>query len=111
MALQPLWTLGSFQSPDLFTIGTASLTSYQLVAKPLPKHRTAQTHNKHIYTPNIHVLSGIRTHDHGLRASENSLCLRLLGYLDRPNISFASGKLYFVEIIGISPYLVGSSST
>jgi hypothetical protein len=37
--------------------------SAQLVARPLPKHRTAQTQNKHIYTPNIHALNGIRTQD------------------------------------------------
>jgi hypothetical protein len=45
--------------------------------KPLPKHRTAQTQTKLMYTPNIHALSGIRTHDHGVRASEDSLYLRL----------------------------------
>jgi hypothetical protein len=35
---------------------------------------------QHKHTPNIHDLSGIRTHDHGLRASEDSSCLRTLGY-------------------------------
>jgi uncharacterized protein YegL len=58
MALQPLWALASFQFPDLFTIGRTPWTSDQLCARPLPKHRTAQTQNKHIYTPNIHALSG-----------------------------------------------------
>jgi hypothetical protein len=43
-----------------------------------------QEHRKtHTHTPNIHALSGIRTHDHGLRASEDSSCLRPLGYCDR----------------------------
>jgi hypothetical protein len=63
MALQPLWALGAFHSPDLYTIGGTLWTSVQLVARPLTKHRTAQTQNNHIYTPNIHALSGIRTHD------------------------------------------------
>jgi hypothetical protein len=27
------------------------------------KHRTIQTQNRHIHTPNIHALCGIRTHD------------------------------------------------
>jgi hypothetical protein len=36
-------------------------------------------------TPNIHALCGIRTHDHSVRASEESSSLRLLGYCDRPN--------------------------
>jgi hypothetical protein len=34
-------------------------------------------------TLNIHVLSVIRAHGPGVRASENSLCLRPLGYRDR----------------------------
>jgi hypothetical protein len=42
------WPL--FQSPDLFTIGRTPWTSDQLLARPLTKHRTAQTQNKHIYT-------------------------------------------------------------
>jgi hypothetical protein len=40
MALQPLWTLAAFQSPDLFTIGRTR-TSDQLFVRPLPKYRTA----------------------------------------------------------------------
>jgi hypothetical protein len=35
-------------------------------------------------TINILALSGIRTHDHSTRASEDSSCVRLLGYRDRP---------------------------
>jgi hypothetical protein len=31
--------------------------------------------NKRIHTPNIHALSGIRTHDPSVRASEDSSCL------------------------------------
>jgi hypothetical protein len=38
----------------------------------------------HTHTPNIHAVSGIRTHDHSVRASEGSSCLRPLGYSDRP---------------------------
>jgi hypothetical protein len=76
---------------DLFTFGRTPWTSDQPVARPLPKHRTTQTQNKsihthtHTHTPNIHNLSGIRTHDHSVRASEDSSCLRLLGYSDRCN--------------------------
>jgi hypothetical protein len=81
-ALQPLWALAAFQFPDLFTIGGTSWTSDQLVARPLPKHRAAQTQNKHIYTPNIHSLSRIWTHDHSVWASEDSSCRRPLSYRD-----------------------------
>jgi hypothetical protein len=45
-------------------------TSDQLVARPLHKHGTTLTQNKHI--PNIHALCGIRTHDPGFRTSKDS---------------------------------------
>jgi hypothetical protein len=83
LTLQLLWALASFYVPDLFTIGRTPWTSDQLVARPLPKHMSAQTQNKHIYTPNTHALSGIRTRDHIARASEDSSCLRPLGYRNR----------------------------
>jgi hypothetical protein len=41
----------SFQFPDLFTSGRTPWAGDQLVARPLPKHRTAQTQNKHTYVP------------------------------------------------------------
>jgi hypothetical protein len=59
------------------------LASDRLVARPLPKHRTTQTQNKHIHTSNNHALCGIRTQDPSFRASEDSSCLRPLGYCDR----------------------------
>jgi hypothetical protein len=62
---------------DHFTDGRTPWTSDQLVARPLPKHRTTQTQNKHIHIPNIHA------HNPGFRASEESRCLRPLGYHDR----------------------------
>jgi hypothetical protein len=40
-----------------------------------------QKQNKHI--PNIHAFCVIRTHDPGFRVSEDSTCLRPLGYRDR----------------------------
>jgi hypothetical protein len=47
---------------------------------------------KRTYTPNIHALSAIRTHDPGLRASEDSTCLRPLDYRDRQRILYVSSK-------------------
>jgi hypothetical protein len=67
----------------IFRDGRTPRTSDQLVARPLSKHRTTQTQNKHIHTQNIHALCGIRTHDPGFRASEDSSCFRPLGYRDR----------------------------
>jgi hypothetical protein len=80
MALQPFvgrWALAVFHFLDLIRVHRR-----QPVARPLPKHRT-QKQNKHIHTPNIHALSGIRTHDHNVRASEDSSCLSQRGYCDR----------------------------
>jgi hypothetical protein len=69
LALQPPWVLASaFQFRDHFTNGRTPWTSDQLVARPLPKHRTTQTQNKHIHTPNIHALCAIRTYDSSFRA-------------------------------------------
>jgi hypothetical protein len=44
--------------------------------------------NKCIRTPNIHGLSGIRTLDSSVRASEDSSCLRRRGYCDRPSHNY-----------------------
>jgi hypothetical protein len=57
-----------FHFHDHFTDGRTPWTSDQLVARAVPKHRTTQTQNKHIHTPNIHTLCGIRNHDPGFRA-------------------------------------------
>jgi hypothetical protein len=68
LALQPL----IFQFRDHFTDGRTPWTGDQLVARPLPKHRTTKTENKHTYIPIIHALCGIQTHNPGFRASEDS---------------------------------------
>jgi hypothetical protein len=94
LALQP--TLGPwpliFQLYDYFTDGRTLWMSDQLVAEPLPKHRTKQTQNKHIHIPNIHNLCGIRTYDLGFRASEGNTCLRPLGYRDRTTSPITAGN-------------------
>jgi hypothetical protein len=52
LALQTLWPLVSLQFPNLFTIGRTPWTTDQLIARPLPKHRRAQT-QKNTYTQQI----------------------------------------------------------
>jgi hypothetical protein len=42
-----------------------------------------QKHRKNAHTPNIRALSGIRTHDPSVRASEDSSCFSPRGYCDR----------------------------
>jgi hypothetical protein len=88
MALQALcWALASSSVFLIFfyTDDRTPWTSDQPVARPLPTHRTTQTQNKrtHTHTPNIHALSGIRTHDPSFRASEDSSCLRTRAHRDR----------------------------
>jgi hypothetical protein len=46
------------------------------------------TNTKKKHTPNIHALSEIRTLDPGFRASEDSTCLRPLGYRDRLSLYY-----------------------
>jgi hypothetical protein len=72
-----------FQFHDHFTVGRTPWMSDQLVTRPLPKHRTTQTKNKYIHTPNLHALCGIRNHNLSFRVSKDSSCLRPLGYSDQ----------------------------
>jgi hypothetical protein len=66
-----------------YTYGRTPWTNDQPVVRLIPKHRTTQTQNKRIHTPNIHALSGIRTHDPSVRGSEDSSCLKPRVYCDR----------------------------
>jgi hypothetical protein len=51
-----------------YTVGRTPWTGDQPVARPLPTHMTTETQNK---PTDIHALSGIRTHDPSVRASED----------------------------------------
>jgi hypothetical protein len=61
---------------------------------------------KRIYTqtPNIYSLSGIRTHDPGFRASEDSSCLRPLIYRDRRLVGLALLNCFHLDIFRIFSY-------
>jgi hypothetical protein len=72
-----------FQFHNHFTDCRTPWKSDQLVARPLPKQRATQTQNKHIHIRKIHALRGIRTHNPGFRASEDSTCPIPLVYRDR----------------------------
>jgi hypothetical protein len=68
---------GFSPSPDVF--GSRNMMLRKLDMFPsLPKH-ILKVHNTE-----IRVSSGIRTHDHSVRASEDSSCLRPCGHCDRP---------------------------
>jgi hypothetical protein len=51
---------------------------------------TEKNTHTHTQTLNIHALSGIRTHDPGFRASEDSARLRPLSYRDRLNEKYVA---------------------
>jgi hypothetical protein len=91
------WPLIS-QFHDHFSDGKTPWTSDQLVTRPLPKHRTTQIQNKHIHTPNIHALCGIRTHDLGFRASLDSSCPRPLGYRDLLSVTLPTSNSTWSEL-------------
>jgi hypothetical protein len=112
-----------FCSLDLYTIGRTPWTSDRPIARPLPKYRTAQTQNKrtythtHTHTPNIHGRSEIRTHDHSVRAREDSSCPRPLGYRDRLMRTIRSINIYSVvkrrdfQRWGVTEVLYGSTGS
>jgi hypothetical protein len=76
-----LLDLGSlFSFLILYTVGRTPWTGDQPVEMPLPTHRRTQTQNKRKH---IHALSGIRTHNPSVRASEDSSCHRPRGHCDR----------------------------
>jgi hypothetical protein len=66
--------------------------------------KTAHTHtHTHKQTLNIRALSVIRTHDPGFRASENSACLRPLGYRDRLREKFTLKKMDYRNLNSLKP--------
>jgi hypothetical protein len=83
----PLLGLGCFFSfLIIYTVGRTPWMGDQPVAKPLPTHRkNART--------DIHALSGIRTHNPSVQASEGSSCLRQRGHCDRRPSFYTVSKL------------------
>jgi hypothetical protein len=67
-------------------------------------------HSKtHMHTPNIHALSGIRSHDPGFRASENSARLRPLG-LWQPLLYKILLRIYVISLLCGTTLCVGALS-
>jgi hypothetical protein len=62
------------------------------------------TQNKRIHTPNIHVLSGIRTHDPSVGASEDSSYLRPRRYCDRSRKKQCNPKTELNQILRVYKY-------
>jgi hypothetical protein len=100
VALQPFfgpWPLFSF----LILTQTAGLLGRGISPSQGLYINTGQhKHRLHTHThiPNIRALSGIGSHDHSVRASEDSSCLKPRGYRDRHLISFTSQKSHCISI-------------
>jgi hypothetical protein len=96
MALQPFvgpWPLLQFRNL-FYTDGRTPWESDQPVIRLLP---TQRQHKHRIYVHiNIHALSGIRTSDRSVRASENTPCLRQRGHCDRPITDYLSVNFNFL---------------
>jgi hypothetical protein len=90
----PLLGFGGFISFLIFyTVGRTPWTGDQPVARPLPAHRI-NAHNT-----DIHVFSGIRTHDLSVRAIEDSSCLRQRGCCDRHGLGSQNKSRHTTESI------------
>jgi hypothetical protein len=90
LVLQPsVWPWALFQFLNLNTDGRTPWTGDQHVARPLPTHRTTQTQNTHT---DIHVSSGIQTHDPSVRARKD------ISYLRQRTLLFSINKKYSCKI-------------
>jgi hypothetical protein len=76
----------------LYTVVGTPWIRDQPAARPLPAHRTTQSRNK---CTDIHALSGIGTHDHSVRTSEDSSCLRPHDHCNRHTKRFTF--IYFMQ--------------
>jgi hypothetical protein len=76
------WPLFSFliYSQSVGLLGRVNSSSQGLYLNTGQHKHTINT-----YAHNIHALSEIRTHDHSVPESEDSSCLRPLGYRGRPS--------------------------
>jgi hypothetical protein len=76
------WSLIQFRNHFSQTVGLLG----RVISPSQGRYLNIRQH-KRIHTPNIHALSGIKTHDPSVRASEDSSCLRPRGYCHRLKLS------------------------
>jgi hypothetical protein len=93
LALQPPWALASFSVSWSF-LQTVGLLGRVISSSQGLYLNIGQTQNKHIHTPNIHALCGIRNYDPSFQDSEDSLCLRPLGCCERRTRELIRYNLY-----------------
>jgi hypothetical protein len=81
----PLLDLGRFFSfLILYTVDRTPWTGIS-PSQGFYLHTEQHNHRTNAHNTDIHALSGIRTHDSSVRASEDSSCLRWHGHCDRQN--------------------------
>jgi hypothetical protein len=91
VVLQPLWSL-AFLSFLIYSQSVGLLGREISSLQGLYLNTGQHKHRIDAHTPNIHAISEIRTHDHGLWVSEYSLCLRPLCYCDWLILELSSCK-------------------
>jgi hypothetical protein len=77
------WPLIQFRNPFSQTVGLLGRVISSSQGRYLNTWQHKHRINSYTHTPNIHSLSGIRTHDPSVQASEDSSCLRSRGYCDQ----------------------------
>jgi hypothetical protein len=101
MAVQPF--VGSW---PLFSVSWSYTQSVRLLGRGnspsqgLYLHTKQHKHRINAHNTDVHALSGIRTHDPSVRASEDSSCLRQRDHCDRPAVRLES----IIISIGVSNY-------
>jgi hypothetical protein len=80
------WPLIQFRNHFSQTVGILGRVISQSQGLYLNTEQHKHGMNAYTHTPNIHVSSGIRTHDPRVRANKDSSCLRPRGYCDRPPV-------------------------
>jgi hypothetical protein len=76
------WPFIQFRNHFSQTVGLLGRV-ISLSQGPLPEHRTTQTQNKRIHIPNIHAVSGIRTHDPSVPSGWRQFMSACLGTTSR----------------------------
>jgi hypothetical protein len=78
------WALAAFSGSWSYIQSLGLLGRVIIPSQGRYLHTEQQKHRINANNTDIHDLSGIRTHDPSVRASEDSSCLRSRGHCDRP---------------------------
>jgi hypothetical protein len=81
------WALAAFSVSWSYAQSVGLLWRGISPSKGLYLHTEQHKYRIHLHNTDIHALSGTRTHDPSVRASEDSSCLRPRGHCDLPQLN------------------------